>query len=119
MHFGFLDLSLSIQSFCLTFVIEGAVLLFFKEFRKPRALTILFFTNMLTYPPYLLLRANLFPDEKWLLGVALFEPIVFFVEAFLYSKLIPLNRNRAILVSVISNLASISIGLIGRLLVHA
>lgn len=74
------------------------------------AIMICLFVNMLTHPLYFSARHHFFPHEFWLVGVAVFEPLVVLCEAVVFGVLLPFNRPRAFLASLISNCGSLFLG---------
>jgi len=87
-----------------------------RELRRPRGLLVCLLANLLTHPVYRQARASLFPHERWLLGMAVFEPLVFACEAGIYAWFVPMPLRRACAASFVANAASAAVGLAGRLL---
>lgn len=61
------------------------------------------------------MRASLFPHERWLLGMAVLEPLVFACEAGVYAWFLRMPARRAVAGSLLANVASAAVGLVSRL----
>jgi hypothetical protein len=88
----------------------------FREFRRPYGLLICFLANLLTHPVYRYARTRLFPHERWLVGLALLEPLVVVCEAGIYAWFLRVPPRRAVAFSLIANASSVAAGLAGRFL---
>lgn len=106
-----------LTSFLITVAVESLVLAAgFREFRRPRGLLVCFLANLLTHPVYRHVRASLFPHERWLVGMALLEPLVVVCEAVIYAWFLRMPARRAVAASLVANLSSAAVGMAGRLL---
>ena len=107
----------ALESFAVTVCVESVVLLvLFKEFRHMQALVICFLVNMLTHPVYFTVRHDIFPHEHWLIGVAVLEPVVVVIEAWVYRVVMPLPRSKAILAALLANAGSLIVGVLSRVM---
>ena len=75
-----------------------------------------FLANLLTHPLYRYAREALFPHERWLVGMALLEPLVVAVEWAIYAWFVRVPARRALACSLTANAASAAVGIAGGLL---
>ncbi len=107
----------ALESFTLTICLESVVLVWlFKEFRHVQAVLICCLVNMVTHPVYFTARHHFFPHEYWVIGVAVLEPVVVVIEAWVYRVMIPLPRSKAIFAAVLANAGSLLVGVLSRVI---